>query len=215
MKKWLLILPLLLIVFGSSAQLYIEPIAGYGTDLNNKLPGFNLLVTGVQLEKKTLSGAGWLFRFDVDYGTAAKSSDSSFTTNAALPVFAPADKSIRPVLYNFSTGLRLKAVKLNKTNHLLALLYAGVSWQKFNVDYTYRKSDYSILNPDINRDVLGIFLSGGIEYMHEYANGRFFADALISTPPAKKDFSPSTFRFSAPLTFTVGYSFIISKKNTK
>jgi hypothetical protein len=141
------------------------------------------------------------------------SNDSSFSTNPTLPVYASAKKILRPSATSFAVGHRLKVVGKKSVNIFSLIAYTGLTAQKINVNYTYDKNNYTILNPDKTQKRISVFLSAGAEYMHLLKNSRFFIQLIFSTPPiAKKINYPSSFNFLAPLSFNAGYSIQLKKK---
>jgi hypothetical protein len=97
-------------------------------------------------------------------------------------------------------------------NSLFFVYYLGVSNQKIKVDYSYDKTNYTILNPDKSVSKTGLYLSGGLEYMRNLKTGRIFTQLLAGGFIHDAINYPNSFYFLAPLSFNVGYSILIFKK---
>ena len=90
-----------LLHLASSAQVFIEPFAGYQTDVNNHQ--FKLVNIGLQLAFKKGKRYELLFQVQKSWSKTVTIQDSSFTLNASLPLYAPAAKSMRPS--SFTAGI--------------------------------------------------------------------------------------------------------------
>jgi hypothetical protein len=188
------------------AQIYIEPVIGYQIDLNNK-KRLNQINSAIQFSWKVSKYYGLVFQLQKGWPLPYVSSDSSFSTNPALPVYASAKKTIRPSVTSFAIGQRITVIGKNSVNIFSFIAYTGLTAQKIGVSYAYDKNNYTILNPDKTQKRVSVFLSAGAEYMHLLKNGRFFTQLIFSTPPiGKKIKYPSSFKFLAPLSFNAGYS---------
>ncbi len=211
MKK---ILPLViaanLLFFAAVAQVYIEPIAGYQLDINNK--DFKQINSAVQIAFKKNNRYEFILAAQVSWPLSYVSGDSAFTANSSLPVYAPAEKTILPGSFSFSAGHRIVLAGRNSANKLSLLINTGFTAQKIKVRYAYDKNNYTILNPDQTQQRVNIYVSGGLEYMHLLKSGRLFFQINIASPPAGKQIKyPSSFKFMAPLNFNAGYSIPIKK----
>lgn len=213
------ILTLLIILFlysdYASAQIYIEPLIGYQFDLYNK-PGLNQWNTSLQFVFKKARRHEFFLQVQKSWPISSLSYDSSFTTNPALPIYAPAQKKISPGILSFILSERIKIIGTEKTGTLLLLLSIGISSQNITVDYNYDKTNYIILNPDKTLQTTGLVLGTGLEYMKAVKKGRLlFQLQITSIPLSKQTDYPSSFKFISPLSFNVGYSFQLKKKHEK
>lgn len=185
----------------------MEPVIGYQVDLKNK-PGLNQLNTSAQFAFN-IKRSELLLLVQKDWPVASSSSDSSFTTNPALPLYSGAKKKLYPNSLSFGLGYR-KTIAGNETKqHLSFFIFAGLSYQNIRVKYNYDKNNYTILNPDKTQETTGLILGAGIEYMLPIKNGRFFLQVSIKTPPTARISYPSSFQYNSPLSFSLGYSFQI------
>jgi hypothetical protein len=194
------------------AQVYIGPIIGYQIDLNNK-KRLNQINSAIQFDWKVSKYYGMIFQLQKGWPLPYISSDSSFSSNPALPVYASAKKTIRPSAISFAIGHRIMVKGKNSANIFSFIAYTGLTAQKIAVSYSYDKNNYTILNPDQTKKRISGFLSAGVEYMHLLKNGRFFTQLIFSTPPVGKKIKyPSSFNFLVPLSFNAGYSIPLKKK---
>lgn len=213
MPKYLFItFSFLMIACSSYAQKFIEPVIGFQVDPNNS-GKFKLLNTGIQLAFKESRRYEMVIRMQKCWGLNYHSSDSSFTTNQALPLYAPANKTILPGEWYLSLDHRF-ILKSRNTNHqFYILLLTGLTFQNLQVTYQYDKNDYTILNPDKTLKGSGLLIGTGFEYMRSFKNNRLFfrltADALQIGGKIKY---PSSFTYMSPVAFNAGYSVLIKKK---
>jgi len=210
MRPLLLLLILFIAAKPVAAQVFIEPFAGYQLDLNNQAKN-RLFNSGIQLALKKKK---YEFLVQLQYSWTQHSgryTDSSFTINPALPLYSPAIKMVKPSIFTFGIGNRIKLAGKKTNNSLFAKLYAGLMYQKVTFNYQYDKNNYTILNPDQTKDETGLFVSAGVEYVRQLPFGRIFFDVNFSTPPAGK-LILSAFKFVSPLSFNIGYSIQLSKK---
>jgi len=192
------------------AQFYIEPVIGYQRDVNkgSRLQQIN---SAINLSWKAGRTLEVILQLQRSWPIAYRSSDAAFTTNPALPVSADAKKSISPSALSLLVGQRLKLAGRASNNSLFFTCYLGVSNQQIKVDYSYDKTNYTILNPDKTLKETGFYASGGIEYMRNYKTGRIFTQLLIGGFVHEDINYPNSFNFLVPFSFNVGYSIPISK----
>jgi len=213
MKNCLLTFTIITIFAGScAAQTYIEPIAGFQTDISNKAK-FQQINLGVQFSFKTNQCYELIVRVQRSSGLAYHSNDSSFTANNALPLYTNAAKTIHPSAWYLSLDQRFILNSGNKKYGFAVLLLAGITAQKITVHYQYDKVNYTILNPDQTQKITTLFVGTGIEYMRLIDDNRFFIQLTINAPLASLTTTyPSSFSYLAPLAVNVGYSYLIKKK---
>jgi hypothetical protein len=210
--KNIFISSLLLISFGCKGQFNLEPSIGYAVDLNNKHYKFRQVNTSLQLCWQGKSREEMLLRLERGWSNHTLSQDSSFTLNQSLPLYTTATKKIHPEVWTLSTGPRVKLSEANSKDILSIVLLFGISYQKINVNYSYDKDNYVILNPDGTQNRFGAVVSGGLEYMLLLKKGRFFINFMATSPPlAKRTKYPSSFKWISPLALNTGFSFQLSK----
>ena len=211
MNKVIALLLSILFFCNCDAQFYIEPILGYQIDLNknSKLKQIN---SAINICWKARPKYELILQVQRSWPSSYKSSDPSYTTNPALPVYAAANKSISPSALSLLIGHRIKLAGRSGNNSLFVNLAAGVSNQQIKVDYSYDKNNYTILNPDKSVNETGLYLSGGIEYMRNLKTGRIFTQLLFGGFIHEETDYPNSFYFLVPLSFNVGYSIPIFKK---
>ncbi|MEO6000598.1 MAG: hypothetical protein ABIN89_27365 [Chitinophagaceae bacterium] len=212
MKK---VITLMLSVFvfagNGNAQLYLEPVIGFQTDLINS-SHFNQLNSAIQVGLKKSKYYELIFQLQINWPISIYSHDSSFSQNPAVPLFANAKKTMQPFALSIAAGNRTPMLGRNTNNIISLIAYGGVAYQKIIVTYQYDKSNYIILNPDKSQKRIGVFLSCGVEYMRLLKNGRAFIQVIIATPPVGKEMNyPSSFSFIAPLSLNAGYSIPIKR----
>lgn len=199
----------------SNAQTFLEPFTGYQRSLNNQ-PSFAQVNAGIQVAFKTSDRYELLVQLQKNLPLTLEGSDSAFTPNSSLPLFASAQKSIKPSGFSIVLGHRFKVTDHKKAGVLSILLQTGFTTQTIKVNYDYDKSNYTVLNPDRTLSKDGIFIGAGVEYMRTIKTGRLFAQLTVATEPLSRSTDyPSSFNFIAPLALNVGYSFLIKTKHEK
>lgn len=213
MKRFILVTLLLQTVCFLQAQIYMEPFAGFQLDANNTNPRFKQVNSGIQFGFKSKGTHELVFQLQHSWPVAFISSDSAFTANTALPLYVNAAKKIQPSSFSAAVMNRFAVAGGNTENTLYVVLTTGVVYQKIKVNYTYDKSNYSILNPDKTQERTRAYFGFGILYMRQLKKGRFFTELDFNTPPVGPKIKyPSTFKFMAPAALNIGYSFKISNK---
>jgi hypothetical protein len=207
-------LPLLLIIIAlfpksSFCQIFIEPFAGYQTDMNNTKT--KLLNTGLQLAIK-IRKYEFLVQLQKNWPRSFNYVDSSYTTNTSLPLNAAAMKTIRTSSFSFAIGNRIKIAGKKTKNSFFLKVYTGIMYQKMGVSYQYDKTNYILLNPDKTEEKTGFFVSGGLEYMRQFSFGRLFFDLNFSSPPTGNFKYNESYNLMAPLSLSIGYSIKLSKR---
>jgi len=210
-KKMLTAISLILLSTVCMSQIYIEPFIGYQSDMNSG--NFRQFNTGIQSSFKFSKTYELVFQVQKSWPNTSNGTDSSFSLNPNFPLYAPAQKSIRPSSFTITFGNRIRLTNEASLNALNLILNIGFCDQSIEVKYNYDKSNYTILNPDQTQDRSGVYFGGGIEYMRLLRKGRVFIQMTVSTPPAGDKIKyPSTFNVMAPIAVNVGYSFMVSKK---
>ena len=210
MNKVIALLLGILFFCNCDAQFYVEPIVGYQQDLN-KSSGLKQINSAINICWKARRRYELILQLQRSWPIPHKSSDASYTTNPALPVYAAANKSISPSSLSLLVGQRIKLVGRSTNNSLFVIFYTGLSNQQIKVDYSYDKNNYTILNPDKSVNETGLYLSGGIEYMRNLKTGRIFTQLLAGGFIHEEIKYPNSFYFLVPFTFNVGYSIPIFK----
>lgn len=211
MNKVIAFLMGILFFYNCDAQFYVEPILGYQVDLN-KNSKFKQLNTALNISWLAHRKYELVLQVQRSWPSSYKSSDPSYTTNPALPLYAAANKTISPSSFSLLIGHRIKLAGRSSNNSLFMNLAAGVSSQQIKVNYTYDKNNYTILNPDKTVKETGLYVNGGLEYMRNLKTGRIFTQLLFGGFIHEKIDYPNSFDFLVPLLFNVGYSLPIFKK---
>jgi hypothetical protein len=215
MKKKLLPLLLfttILLYKTTVSQMYIEPIVGFQNDVNNHFH-FSQINTAVQFSYKFKRNYELSFQLQRSWPLSYHTADSSFTLTPSLPLYAPAQKTIKASNQSIAIINRFNVLGRKPKSTLNILAGVGVTRQDILVNYQYDKNNYTILNPDETQKPSGLFLSGGLEYLRDLKYGRIFAQIIIATQPSSKKINyPSSFVYMAPLCLNAGYSFSIKTK---
>ncbi len=221
MRKFFTLLLTMLFFTGSCfAQLFVEPIVGYQTDLDTHPYKYSMINTGVQFAFKYKRHYELLVKVQQSWGQTSHYSGNAFTTNPALPPTIEVQNSIKPSVFSFAIGHRFKIPpeKAGRSNVFSILLYTGVAHQKIAVDYDYDKANYIVLNAEQTQQRWGVYISAGLEYMRKFENGRLFVQSLITSPASGSSTQEySSLGFNSLLSFNAGYSFMLQqfKKSRK
>jgi hypothetical protein len=210
-KKLLFSILLILNAVSMLAQKYATPYLGYQTDLNNDAR-FKQMNLGCQFSFVQKSGNAFSIQLQYALPFTYSSSDSSFTPNPNLPVYSPAKKTIKPVTASLALGGLIKIAGKKSANHFYIIINGGLAYQHIAVNYSLDKPNYTVLNPDKTQNLLGVFISGGVEYTRQLFKGRLVFQMLSSTPLLMRKINyPASFKTLAPLAFNAGYSIPLKK----
>jgi hypothetical protein len=207
-----------LFIFTAYSQTYIEPFLGYRANQSTKLndnPAVTLkqIYTGIQLSKLKRDTYEYAFQLSIGIPIAEKGSDSSFTLNTNLPLYASANKTIK-VFSIFSYFIqKYKLIGFKNNDKINVLVNTGLAYRSIKVSYNTDKNNYVILNPDKTQNVFGASLGFGFQYTHSFKKNRFFIQADIDFPLIRqKNKYFTSFKTLVPLTVIAGYSFEIKNK---
>jgi hypothetical protein len=211
MNKVIALLLSILFFCNCDAQFYVEPIVGFQKDLSegSKLKQIN---SAINIAWKVGSKFELILQGQRSWPISYKSSDAAYTTNPALPVSVVANKTISPSALSLLVGQRTKIWGRATNNSIFFIAYIGVSNQKVKVDYSYDKTNYTILNPDKSLNETGLYLAGGAEYMRNLKFGRIFTQLMVGGFVHEAIKYPNSFNFLTPFTFNIGYSIPLFKK---
>ncbi|MFN8252732.1 MAG: hypothetical protein U0V75_12745 [Ferruginibacter sp.] len=213
MKKYTALLLLQVFVLAGYSQVYLEPFTGFQFDMNNTSPHFKQVNTGLSCSFKSRGSYELVLQLNHSLPLAVTSSDSAFTTNLSLPLYAAAKEKINPSSTSFALVHRIAITGKKSVNTLYATISIGVVYQELRVSYAYDKANYSILNPDKTQNRSNIYGGVGLLFIHQLKKNRLFAEIAFNTPPAGPKIKyPSSFKFMAPAALNLGYSFTIKNK---
>jgi hypothetical protein len=207
MKRLAIVINLIILIHSQGlAQAYIEPGLGLVRDLNNKNGNY----VSPQLQFAFKMGKFYTMLVQVQKSWQLgqnKTADSAFTTNMALPLFSPAQKSLNTSYGAICIGNRFKVAGFHSNSSYYISLYTGIGLQKTTVKYSYDKANYTVLNPDETSDYIGLNLGMGLGYMHAFKKNRLLVELKITSPPIgdKKNY-PNSYNLVAPLSLNVYYS---------
>jgi hypothetical protein len=208
MKSAILFL-LLFACSSAKAQWYIEPVAGWQVDINNRIH-FKQLSTAVNFCNKISGRYEIIFQLQKSWPLAYQGADTAFTTNTTLPLHTTAEKTISPASFSLGMGQRFKVVG-DGSNFLLATLYTGLLTQQVKVIYNYDKNNYTILNPDQTQTRTGLYIGCGTAYIRQFNKGRLLLQLGYSFLLQSKIYYPGSFNFLTPLSIEAGYSIPLTK----
>src|SRR5664279_3765579 len=135
-----LFVTIFLITNNDTAQIYLEPIAGFQADMNNGTR-FKQINSGMQAAFRISHSYELIVRVQNNWALSnSTGSDSSFTVNPALPLYAAAKKTIRAGAWYYSIDHRFILNTKNKKQQFSILFHTGVSTQQLIVNYQYDKS---------------------------------------------------------------------------
>jgi hypothetical protein len=197
------------------AQFYLEPFVGFQIDMVNKAR-FKMINTAVQGNYQFNKHAELFVRLQKSWPIENTTHESSYTANPSFPVYATAIKKAKPSGYSAAFGNRIRLNGANKHHVFSFMFFGGYSFQKIEVNYKYDKNIYTILNPDQTLKKGGFFVGGGFEYMRIIKNGRLLFQLNLASPPiVEKIKYPYSFTLMVPLSFNIGYSIMLKKRNNE
>lgn len=144
--------------------------------------------------------------------------DNAYTLNTALSNEISIRKTYRPFIFNLNTGMRFMVYQRDKHFFYADALLTAICHQYIKVSYeNYDTENYEILNPDISVRKTSIGVGLGLVYRRLLSTRSSVLCMLnIQSPPftsSKVDRYEVSYRFVAPIQFTIGYGF--SYKKTK
>jgi len=158
---------------------------------------------------------------DYDIPVSGETTANAYTLNPSLPAEMALQEDIRPYIFTISLGWRVYLFSTkNKNSFYLDLLPISICNQDFKVSYkNYDKTNYDILNPDVNLNNTGLVMSGGVVYKVLLKKNKDNLVVMLhaQTPLIQLHLSsPSSYSLSyanvAPLQLTVGYNFDYNRK---
>ncbi|HSZ86245.1 MAG TPA: hypothetical protein VK787_09455 [Puia sp.] len=213
MKKLFFFLSLFsCIYFFANAQSFLNISSGISYDINNASKSFYHVPVSVQWKPSSNPRGAFFFELDEDIPFTTKSTGNAYTLNPFLPQEVTLQESIRGYIFAASIGFRVYLHKDKKLNSLyLNILPFGISTQSFKVNYkNYDDKNYEILNPDVNLKRTGVVVS--MSAVYNFHNNLMLMLHLQSPLIADKGDYPLSYRFIAPLQFSIGYNFYYNKR---
>lgn len=199
-----------------SAQIYLEPILGGRVALGNTAYNFFQVNIGAQYTVSKSRYYEIILQAMLSMPIATKGTNQAYTLNPALPLSTDVVKTIKPYTFSFSLGHRIILAGAESPNQFALLLYSGLVNENIVVSYAYDKENYIILNPDKSQERISLFISAGLEYMHQLPKGRIFGQVTVATPPFGGSIKyPATFTYISPLNLNIGYSIPLEKNKPK
>jgi hypothetical protein len=160
----------------------------------------------------------FFIKLDYDLPISGYGTGYAYTLNPSLPQEVTLQETVRPYIFTASIGFHIHLFAAENKNVLyLDLLPFGICSQNFKVSYkNYDKTNYDILNPDINLNRTNYVASIGATYSISLQKIRDGNNLLImlhlqSPLAAGTGAYPLSYRYVAPLELTVGYNFYYNK----
>ncbi len=156
-----------LLTFTAYSQTYVEPFLGYRANKstqvnNNPYVILQQIYTGIQLSKLKRHNYEYAFQLSIGIPIAKMGSDSSFTLNTNLPIYATANKTIKAYAVSAYFIQKYKLIDFKSNDDINLLLNTGLVFRQIKVAYNNDKNNYIILNPDKTKTVFGASLGFGL-----------------------------------------------------
>ncbi|HTB51921.1 MAG TPA: hypothetical protein VK718_04030 [Ferruginibacter sp.] len=199
-----------------TAQSYLSLSTGISKDVNSN---YNETFYHIPLTlqwKPFYSHYNPLF-FEVNYALPISGNETAtaYTLNPSLPPAVNLQEQVRPYVFTASIGMDWRIYTDRARKDVLYLNFlTGVCNQTFTVKYkNYDKTNYEVLNPDVNSDLTNIVAIGEIVYKF---HNNMIAMFRAQTPLLNEYNGPYTLSYKdvAPLQLTFGYSFYYNKSKT-
>lgn len=215
LKLSILITLMLCILFADKiiAQSEIAISTGISTDANNNNKTFHHIPVSLQWVPFSDPKNPLLFEFDYGIPLANKKSANAYTLNPSLPAEVTLQQNTHAVFYAASIGVKAYLFSIEQKSSFYLSLMAGFCHQNFKVVYKdYDKTNYEVLNPDVNLKADGMVLSMAVSYYFNKSKDAF-AMLHIQSPLIKQlpDYTLS-YKYMAPVQLTFGYNFFYNKK---
>ncbi len=217
MKINLLFLVVFIILFsyGGRAQSILSLSTGISSDLNKANHNFYHIPVTLQWKPSARKRASFFLEFNYDIPFTVKSTGYAYTLNPSLPEKIALRETIRPYIFTMSIGFRIHLYTSKKNNSFyLNLLPLGICSQYFKVNYkNFDKTNYEILNPDVNLNSGGFIASiEAAYYFHKTKQDMMIMLHLQSPPIQNVGDYPLSYKFVAPLQLTFGYNLFYNKR---
>lgn len=194
--------------------------SGFSIDANRK-PGSPVTFTHIPLSLQWLParfGSRVFPVIKIDYLLPLNktATDNAYTLNTAVSNEIPIRKTYRPFIFNLNTGMRFMVYQRGRNFLYTDALLTAICHQYIKVSYeNYDNDNYEILNPDISVRKTSIGVGLGLVY-RRLLSGRSSVLCMlnIQSPPftsSKVDRYEVSYRFVAPIQFTIGYGFSYKK----
>lgn len=215
--KFILLLIVLFSIFSpvsTKAQSAISLSTGISMDLNNSNKTFYHIPVSLQWMPFSNPKNPLFFEFDYAIPLASERNANAYTLNPSLPQEVTLQENIRAYLFSISLGFKIHLYTNKRNNSFYLNLLTGVCSQNFKVDYkNYDKSNYEVLNPDVNLNKGGMVASiAGVYNFHKRKQDMFLMLHVQSPPFQNSGDYPLSFKFVAPLQLTYGYTLFYNKR---
>ncbi|HVZ95293.1 MAG TPA: hypothetical protein VG847_00355 [Chitinophagaceae bacterium] len=196
-------------------RLYAQPnitlSTGPAKDLNNTNYEFYYLPVAVQWNPGNKKSHP--FFAEISYGQTFNVSNSgtAYTLHPSLPPSETLKESIYANIATFNLGGRIRVGRPNRKSDVNIILTAGICSQNFKVTYkNYDKTNYEVLNPDVNTNMSGAVEGFGIEYHFSVHHSvRLYAQTPLLI--IRGDY-PLSFRSIGSVQLAYGYKFYYKKR---
>jgi len=207
-------------IIALEAQSSLIFAAGISTNTNdgNTSETFNHIPFTLLWKPSSSLVSPFFIKLDYDFPISGAGTGNAYTLNPSLPQEVTLQETVRPYIFTASIGFHIHLFTAKNKNALyLDLLPFGICNQDFKVSYkNYDKTNYDILNPDINLNRTNYVASIGATYSISLQKIRDGDNLLImlhlqSPLVAGTGAYPLSYRYVAPLELTVGYNFYYNK----
>jgi hypothetical protein len=215
----ILLSTLLITVLKAQPSLTFATGISINTNAGSTSETFNHIPITLQWKPSASPQSPFFIKLDYDLPISGSSTGYAYTLNPSLPQEVTLQENVRPYIFTASIGFHIHLYTAKNKNVLyLDLLPFGICNQNFKVNYkNYDKTNYNILNPDINLNKTNYVASIGATYripLQKLKDGNNLLVMLHLQSPlaAGTGAYPLSYKYVAPLELTVGYNFYYNKK---
>jgi hypothetical protein len=204
---------ILILLFAShiNAQPFIALSSGISTDLNNKSPFYAVPFI---LKMKPFKRSGFFIEVSQGIGFNRLSQADAYSINSQLSEHVVLTEAVKFTSFSVGIGGAIVLYTNKKNNQFVLSLSTGVSDENYKVTYrNYDKVNYEVLNPDVARDVSGLYASiAGIYNFHKRKRDMFIMLRLQSPTLSAYSRYKLSYNKAAPLQLAFGYKLFYTKK---
>lgn len=143
------------------------------------------------------------------------SSANAYTVNPQLPEHVVLTEAISPKSFLIGVGGAAVLYTNKKHSQFTLNISVGICSEHFKVTYrNYDKVNYEVLNPDLGKDISGLYGSlAGVYNFHKSLRDMFIMLRVQSASlVGPGDRYPLSYNGSAPLQLTFGYKLFYNKR---
>ena len=208
LRSSIFFLVFILFSFQTNSQSLIAFSAGISSDLNNVKPFY---MVPISIRAEPFKQSSFFVETIQGFGFNKVSKADAYTTSPQLPEHLVLTEVIKSTSFSMGIGWVIKIYTDKNSNRFALHLSAGVGSENFVIKYkNYDKTNYEVLNPDVNTKFSGPYASIAAAYNFHRKQDMFIMLRLQTPTPGKSGPGHYDLSFNtiAPMSLTFGYKFL-------